>query len=250
MSLVIGPTIVGQPGLYGLGELSGAPVSGHITSPFGPRQPIWTPAGWTSDFHAALDINGPGIGGRPVLAGIDQQVTAEGMSMNGYGNAVFAVCNTGHQFLYAHLKPGAHAGKGNFVPRGGVIGQVGTTGASTGDHLHFGVLQPGLPTITDVNIWLPRDVWVDPMQFFSDLLSPPPPEPVLAGVPPGPGQWAMMSTIRECTVAEALAQLDGEKSLHMLIDGVWFPYIVGAPAGVNAGFPDPIPASTAVLVIA
>ncbi len=255
-NLAIGPTtFTPGAGISGLGYVEGFPVTGSITSPFGPREPILTPVGWTSNFHSGIDLWEGGIGGSPIHAGCDQVVTAEGPALNGYGNCIFAKADSGHQLLYAHMREGAHAGKGQRLRRGDTVGLVGTTGASTGDHLHFGVLRDGLPEVTDVNIWIDPNLWVNPTTFFTDDVTQPITTPPLSGGLPHPGQWALLTTTRQCSVAEIKAYLDAdptatERGLYMLVNSVWVAYIFGAPSMVNAVFPDPLPANTGVLVMA
>lgn len=165
----LGPTKVTQPGLWGLGRLDGLPISADVSSPFGPRTPIMTPAGPTSPFHAGLDLPAPS--GTPIYCPVDELlITAEGAAQNGYGNVVFGSTPDGYQLVFAHMRSGAHAGLGNLLKRGDLIGLVGTTGASTGDHLHFGVMAPGSIKITDVNTWVAADLWVDPMTLFVETL--------------------------------------------------------------------------------
>ena len=256
LSLALGPAKVRQPGLWGFGEVDGAPVSASISSPFGPRAPIPTPSGYTNPFHPAIDL--PTAGGTPIIhAGDDGVVSAAGPAWNGYGNAVFVRgdSSTCH-FIYAHMQEGLHVGVGQVVKRGQVIGQVGTTGASTGDHLHFGVTMAGLPTIRDINQYVDPQLWLDPMRYFTENPDVPMPlQPPLTGVLPKPGTWALCVTTRETTPDEIKLYLDAdpganERALWMLIGGVWRAYIFGAPDPVNAGFPNPIPAGSPVMVVA
>ena len=168
MTLAIGPARVDYPGMWGYGSYRGYPVNAEITSPFGPREPILTPAGWTGGFHTGVDLMC--AGGTPIIyPGGRGVVMAEGAAITGYGNAVFIQDEEGYQFLFAHLQPGAHVGLGQTISRGQVVGQVGTTGASTGDHLHFGVINDGVPTVQNVNIWIDPAVWVNPLHFVQDV---------------------------------------------------------------------------------
>lgn len=253
--LAIGPTSVSPGGISGLGYINGAPVSGSITSAFGPRPPIWTAVGWTSGFHSGIDIWDGDIAGKPVIAGCDQLVVSSGPAMNGYGNAVFTRAASGHQLLYAHLRDGSIPAVGSFLTRGTVVGNVGNTGASTADHLHFGLMMAGLPDVRDVNTWVPNNLWLDPTPFLVENVAQPVVSPPIAGGLPAPGSWAMVVTTRTTSPEEIRLYLESdpraqERSLWMLVGGTWLAYIFGAPAAVNAAFPATLPANTAVLVMA
>lgn len=89
--------------------------------------------------HNGVDIGAPA--GTPVLAaagGTVILVKVDGGWNGGYGNYVVIKHNNGTQTLYAHLLS-AKVGVGQTVSRGQVIGGVGSTGKSTGNHLHFEV---------------------------------------------------------------------------------------------------------------
>ena len=168
MTLELGPTRI-RGGIWGYGRLEGAPVTADLSSPFGPRLPILTPTGWTSNHHGGIDL--PAWGGTPILHAGDRGIcTASGPALTGYGNCAFVKTDSGHTLLYAHMQPGLHVGAGQVVERGGIIGQVGTTGASTGDHLHFGVMQKDLPTISSVDVWLAKELWINPMDYFREVI--------------------------------------------------------------------------------
>jgi murein DD-endopeptidase MepM/ murein hydrolase activator NlpD len=105
------------------------PIPASITSAFGWRiHPI------TGDrrFHAGVDFGAPM--GTPVMAALPGQVVAAG-DRGGYGLAVI-IENNAQRNLYAHLS-GIAVQPGQTVPAGSVIGWVGSTGNSTGPHLHF-----------------------------------------------------------------------------------------------------------------
>ena len=72
----------------------------------------------------------------------------------GYGNCVMIDHGNGYQTLYAHMSSIA-VSSGASVSRGTVVGYVGSTGVSTGPHLHFEVWASGSR--------------IDPEQFFSGL---------------------------------------------------------------------------------
>jgi len=126
----------GQQG--GSGPLS-APVDGPITSPFGPR---YHPILHYTRMHTGVDY---GVGcGVPVRAAASGQVISAGRA-GGYGNRIVVdhglVGDVGLATTYNHLS--RFAVTGGHVTRGQVIAYVGTTGLSTGCHLHFEVLRDG-----------------------------------------------------------------------------------------------------------
>ena len=90
----------------------------------------------TSDFHTGIDYGTPV--GTPILASEAGTVVFAGMDKTGYGNTVIIQHAGGKATLYAHLQ-GIEAGiaVGVAVERSQVIGRSGSTGNSTGPHLHF-----------------------------------------------------------------------------------------------------------------
>ena len=106
------------------------PVRGRISSEFGPR--------W-GGFHSGIDI--ANAAGTPIVASKDGVVVFSGW-MDGYGLFVLLDHGEGLVTGYAHQSRLA-AEKGATVDRGGVIGYVGSTGRSTGNHLHFEVRDGG-----------------------------------------------------------------------------------------------------------
>jgi murein DD-endopeptidase MepM/ murein hydrolase activator NlpD len=114
----------------GSGMIFPLSVPAPITSLFGWRvHPI------TGDrrFHAGTDLGAPA--GTPVLAAAKGQVeTADWMG--GYGLAVVIQHNSAQQTLYGHMSE-LFVQPGQWVEPGTVIGRVGSTGNSTGPHLHF-----------------------------------------------------------------------------------------------------------------
>lgn len=104
-----------------------------ITSNFGTRvDPI---TGKKGAHHAGIDFGAPG--GTSILAAADGYVLAA-QWVNGYGNYVIIDHGSGIWTLYAHMSK-IVAKKGDEVKVGDKIGEVGTTGRSTGNHLHFEV---------------------------------------------------------------------------------------------------------------
>jgi len=115
------------------------PSDGRLSSPFGYRtHPIYG----TSRLHAGVDIAG-GFG-VPVVAANDGRVLSAYCSPGGYGCRVVIDHGGGIATLYAHLSSFA-IGEGAVVAAGEVIAYTGSTGASTGPHLHFEVRENGAP---------------------------------------------------------------------------------------------------------
>ena len=114
------------------------PTDGGVTSNFGYRvHPIFK----TSRLHAGIDIPAPT--GQPIFAAAAGTVTMAG-SYGGYGNAVVIDHGEGLSTVYAHQsRLGSKVGQ--VVEPGDVIGYVGSTGFSTGPHLHFEVRTGGEP---------------------------------------------------------------------------------------------------------
>jgi murein DD-endopeptidase MepM/ murein hydrolase activator NlpD len=114
------------------------PANGPVTSYFGYR---YHPILHFTRFHAGLDI---GAGwGSPIVAAADGQVVGAGWS-GGYGREVQIAHGGGIVSLYGHMSE-IVAQPGSFVHAGQLIGYVGSSGLSTGPHLHFEVRQGGNP---------------------------------------------------------------------------------------------------------
>jgi murein DD-endopeptidase MepM/ murein hydrolase activator NlpD len=113
------------------------PVSGPITSPYGPR---CLPNGDCA-FHPGIDIGVPS--GTPIRAAAAGTVIYSGW-MEGYGNLVVIDHANGLATAYAHQSSIA-SGNGASVSQGQVIGYVGCTGYCFGPHLHFEVRVSGEP---------------------------------------------------------------------------------------------------------
>lgn len=91
------------------------------------------------EFHQALDIGGTGYGSN-VYAANNGTVIRTQYDANGYGYYIIIDHNNGYQTLYGHLSS-ILTKVGRTVARGQVIGKVGSTGTSTGPHLHFELWQ-------------------------------------------------------------------------------------------------------------
>jgi murein DD-endopeptidase MepM/ murein hydrolase activator NlpD len=115
----------------------GAPVSGRVTSSFGMRM---HPLLGFLRMHKGIDIAAPY--GTPIYAVLDGTVASAGRNA-GYGNFVKLAHASGLSSGYGHMsriavRPGARVGRGQ------VIGWVGSTGLSTGPHLHWEVWRNGV----------------------------------------------------------------------------------------------------------
>jgi len=108
------------------------PVMGWITSGFGTRMSPFTNS---REFHAGIDI--AARVGNPVKAPADG-VVAEAGYQSSMGNSIRIEHGHGLSTWYGHLSRIA-VSPGSSVKRGDVIGYVGTSGRSTGSHLHYGV---------------------------------------------------------------------------------------------------------------
>ncbi len=108
-----------------------SPVAAPYSDLFGPRG---------NRFHTGLDF--PAASGTPVVAAASGRVTFAGRSTGGWGNLVTIAHPGGTRTLYAHLsRVGVRVGQR--VQAGVRIGRVGSSGKSTGPHLHFEVLLRG-----------------------------------------------------------------------------------------------------------
>jgi murein DD-endopeptidase MepM/ murein hydrolase activator NlpD len=107
-----------------------------LSSGFGYRSDPFTGGG---AMHAGLDFKGPV--GTPILAAAEGKVVLAGFH-GGYGNMIEIRHANGLVTRYAHLS-GLNVRSGQMVERGVQIGRMGSTGRSTGSHLHFEVRQNG-----------------------------------------------------------------------------------------------------------
>ena len=118
----------------------------RITSTFAYRR-------WHPILHRYRPHHGTDFGARrgtPILAVNAGKVIYAGR-MGGYGNVVKIRHDGGYVSLYAHQSR-IRTKKGKYVKKGQVIGYVGSTGRSTGPHLHFGLMKRGR--------------WIDPMKVL------------------------------------------------------------------------------------
>ncbi|MCF0172504.1 MAG: M23 family metallopeptidase [Bacteroidales bacterium] len=128
----------------------------QISSPFGYRV---HPLAHSVVFHRGTDISGPK--GTPVYASADGVVSLE-YKHAGYGNMVIIDHGFGYQSRYAHLYTTCVA-PGQKVRRGDQIATMGSTGRSTGTHLHYEVLYKG----KNVNPWNYFDKDIDAKTYMT-----------------------------------------------------------------------------------
>jgi murein DD-endopeptidase MepM/ murein hydrolase activator NlpD len=114
------------------------PTNGKTSSKFGLRTSKST---GNSRMHNGLDLYAPL--GTPVIAADSGQVIKAEYD-GGYGYSILIYHGGGVATFYAHLS-GFNVGTGQYVERGQIIGYVGSTGYSTGNHLHFEVRIDGQP---------------------------------------------------------------------------------------------------------
>ncbi len=114
------------------------PISAKFrwSSPYGWRE---DPIAHVRSFHTGTDMACPT--GTPILASMSGKVITTGVNRV-YGNYVIIDHGNGYQTLYAHMSK-IIAQKGQWVSQGTRIGLVGSTGYSTGPHLHFTVYKNG-----------------------------------------------------------------------------------------------------------
>lgn len=117
------------------------PFTHNVTSGYGPRD---------GGFHKGIDIASHGVGGKEIVAAEDGVVETVANG-GGYGNHIVVRHNDNTCTLYAHCSS-VSAKKGQTVSKGQKIANVGSTGNSTGNHLHFEVIVRGKN--------------VNPMNFF------------------------------------------------------------------------------------
>ncbi len=111
------------------------PVVGIITSDYG-----WRRIRGRREFHAGVDIGAPY--GSKVVATAPGYVLFAGW-VRGYGNTVVIYHGYGYVTLYAHMSSVA-VKRGELVSKNRVVGYVGSSGRTTGPHLHYEVIKYGV----------------------------------------------------------------------------------------------------------
>ena len=115
-----------------------SPVKSYsLTSPFGMRK---HPILGYERMHNGVDMAAPA--GTPIYAAKSGKVTTASYQSGGAGNYVSINHGDGFSSIYMHMTRYI-VSKGQYVEAGQVIGYVGSTGISTGNHLHFGISYKG-----------------------------------------------------------------------------------------------------------
>lgn len=109
------------------------PYTRNITSGYGAR--------W-GRMHSGIDISAGGVYGKAVVASDGGTVEWAGYDSSGYGNYVIINHNNGYKTLYGHCSA-VYVSRGQSVSKGATIAAVGSTGDSTGPHLHFEIRTSG-----------------------------------------------------------------------------------------------------------
>jgi len=106
----------------------------RITSYYGPRShPIFR----FSDFHKGIDLDNEF--GTPIYAAGDGKVIKAGWHNKRLGNAVIIEHKNGYKTYYGHMTRRHMIREGVEIKRGQMIGRMGSSGSSTGSHLHFAI---------------------------------------------------------------------------------------------------------------
>lgn len=116
-----------------------------ITSTFGYRKPMDTSKGTTSSEHKGIDLGTYGGAAEAILAVADGTVSTVAYQDGGYGHYIIIKHTDGVETRYAHMNSRSHLSAGDIVTAGDLLGYVGSSGASTGPHLHFEIRINGTP---------------------------------------------------------------------------------------------------------
>lgn len=119
----------------------------YISSNYGYRVDPFTKA---QKYHAGVDL--AATRGTPVYASGKGKVIYATYSRGGYGNVVKVDHGYGYVSIYAHLNK-IKVRKGQNLQRGDIIGEVGSTGRSTGPHLHYEIQKEGKPVNPFKYMW-------------------------------------------------------------------------------------------------
>ena len=93
-------------------------------------------------YHPALDISN--LGGGPIRASDSGTVVVSGWESNGYGNTIVVNHGNGYTTRYAHMSA-LYVSAGQNVSKGDVIAAMGSTGRSSGVHVHLEIRKDGVP---------------------------------------------------------------------------------------------------------
>ncbi len=132
--------------LHAYSTIFARPLKGHFTSLFGDRV---DPYYHDTAFHTGIDIHGRM--GTPLRAARAGMVMFTGWR-DGYGKTVILQHHEGYSTLYAHMADITVA-TGQWIEKMGIIGTTGSTGRSTGPHLHFEIRRHGDPINPLLYVW-------------------------------------------------------------------------------------------------
>lgn len=121
-------------------------MSARVGDKWGPRRDPIT--GRPGSFHGGQDF--PALTGTPIYTNkpliVDENSFQLGRDGKGWGNQILVRDPvTGQQYRMAHLDERPNWKRGDTIPAGAVVGHVGSTGGSTGSHLHWEVIDNGRP---------------------------------------------------------------------------------------------------------
>ncbi|MDQ0642759.1 VCBS repeat domain-containing M23 family metallopeptidase [Microbacterium murale] len=190
------------------------PASGTIQSKVGD--------GCRSDYrkHDGIDISGQG--GTPILAAYDGVVRTRAWS-NGYGNYVDVEHAGGYMTRYAHMIAPGTVAPGTQVVRGQQIGIVGSTGNSTGAHLHFEVWRNG-SVFSEINqgfVCLSTVTRGGTIPLVFPGLSTAPPAPALTGDYNGDGKADLLAIAADSDLQFLAGNGAGGFSKGSVITSAW-----------------------------
>lgn len=134
-------TIDGKPIAFGPGDRNPQnfftnTLGGKISSNYGKRS-----SKFGNEFHRGVDIQAPK--GRKIYSPISGKLVSKGNDVAGYGNYAVVRDNKGKNHLFAHMNNETYYGLGDNINQFDVIGEVGSSGKSTGSHLHYEIRNNG-----------------------------------------------------------------------------------------------------------
>jgi murein DD-endopeptidase MepM/ murein hydrolase activator NlpD len=195
--------------VVGLPTVQGGPfppdVVASVTSPYGPREPFQTPAGWTSGFHDGIDL---WAWPTPPLVALMDGVVEYAGSHREVGNWV-RVRSGEWSWDYYHMQDAPTHRAGDEVKRGDAIGTVGSTGLSTAPHLHL------LMTLNGESI--------DPLVYLRSV------ESAVESVEAEVSEVERKSNVQALELV--LDLLRSASAVAGQVDGQWIGVLPGAPEG-------------------
>ena len=137
-------TVHPDGGRWGLGWVQGGPFAEdeqyEVSSLFGPRAQLWTPAGYTFLMHGGCDI---ACFFATNLYALGSGIAHLSYDPNGSGHAIRVTRPNGLSYAYFHMAGPAAVAEGSQVEQGDLLGIAGHSGRADGDHLHLEVSYGG-----------------------------------------------------------------------------------------------------------